>query len=576
LATAASAGLCAAAALLPPPAHLLVLVALVPWLAALDRARSAGQALLAGAALAVAFEVAALGWFADAMAEFTESPRPVAWLLLAVGGPLLQPQLPLAALARFAAGARGPARTARLRAGAAFALTWVAAEWAVPRLLGDTLGQALQPSPALRQAADLLGAAGLTLLVLVANELALALARAAARRALREVAAPAAALAALLAAWGGYGALRLAELRRAPAAPAITVGVIQSNIVRYDRLAREVGRYAVVREVLDVHQGLSRALARRAGLDLLVWPETVYPTTFGAPRSEDGAALDREIEAFAVEAGVPLAFGAYDGDADAEYNAAFFLEPSPAGLRRARYRKAYLFPLTEWTPGVLGGAALRRVLPWTGRWTPGPGPQVVALRVRGRALRVGPLLCYDAVHPGLAAAEARAGAELLLAMSNDAWFTRGPGARLHLRAAALRAVETRLPLVRAAPSGISALVSPAGEIEAASRVDERVALALEVAPGAALASPYLWAGRWLGPVALAAALLLVLPGPRARTVTRQPSVPWYGKSPRAGTGRTSNPSAAQTDSAAASRRGSSKSGTQATRRSPRVSRTPLV
>lgn len=65
-------------------------------------------------------------------------------------------------------------------------------------------------------------------------------------------------------------------------------------------------------------------------------------------------------------------------------------------------------------------------------------------------------------------------------------------------------------------------------------------------------------------------------GHRASTVTRQPIVPWKGKSARAGTGRTSNPSACQTATAAASSRGSSKVGTHATRRPARVSSTALV
>lgn len=517
-ASAASAALCAASAFLSRPADLLMLVALVPWLWVLDRSPTARWAAAAGVVMAAAFSLAVLGWFATAMASFTGAPRGVAWILLAVGSPFLEPQLPLAALARFLAGRR-KGRWSALTAGAAFALAWVAAEWGLPKLLGDTIGHALQPAPALRQAADLGGAAGLTLLVLAASELALATGRALARRGAGAAAAAALALGALLAAWTGYGELRLAQLRdAAEAGEPITVGVIQSNIVRYDRLARERGRFEVVREVLDVHEGLSRELVRRAAVDLLVWPETVYPATFGAPRSETGAELDREIERFASGQGVPLAFGAYLAQGGREYNAAFFLQPAGGELHRSSYRKAYLFPLTEWTPGWLGRPWARRLLPWSGGWTPGPGPQVADLLVHGRRLRVAPLLCYDAVHPALAAAEARAGAGLLLALSNDAWFTSGPGARLHLAVAAFRAIETRLPLARAAPSGISAAVDPSGEILAAAGVDERAALAVELVPGPALAAPFLLLGGLLGPVALAGAVLLAVAGARPRRV----------------------------------------------------------
>jgi len=512
-ASAASAALLAAAVHLPSPAHLLVLVALVPWLLAADGVRGPGEALAAGAALAAALSLAVLGWFAPAVAGFTGLPKMATWAALAAGAPLLQPQLPLAALARWLA-ARGGG--GRLRAGAAFSLAWVAVEWAVPKLLGDTLGHGLQPAAALRQAADLGGAALVTLLVLATSELLAAGLAALSRGEPRRAAPAAGALALLLACWAGYGEARLAELRAAPARPTITAGVVQSAIVNYDALARERSTYDVVREVLDVHEAASRELVR-AGADLLLWPETVYPTTFGAPRSEDGAAFDRELEAFVQAERVPLVFGAYEAEGGREYNAAFFLSPGATAPGRASYRKAHLFPLTERVPAALDGPRVRRLLPWLGTWTPGPGPRVLDLVVRGRALRIAPMLCYDAVHPEHAAAGARGGADLLVALSNDAWFDGGPGPALHLAVTAFRAVETRLPIVRAAPSGISAAIDASGEIFAATRPEERTALAVELEPGAALAPPFLVVGRFLGPACLAALVILVA-WPRRRGV----------------------------------------------------------
>ena len=108
-----------------------------------------------------------------------------------------------------------------------------------------------------------------------------------------------------------------------------------------------------------------------------------------------------------------------------------------------------------------------------------------------------------------AAEGARSGADLLVALSNDAWFDGGPGPALHLAVTAFRAVETRLPIVRAAPSGISAAIDASGEIFASTRPGERTALAVELEPGAALAPPFLAVGGFLGPACLAGALLLV-------------------------------------------------------------------
>ena len=72
--------------------------------------------------------------------------------------------------------------------------------------------------------------------------------------------------------------------------------MVQADISHYDRLRAEVGTFQAVRTIVDAHFALSAEALRRADLDFLVWPETVYPTTFGAPKSEDGAAFDRAVE----------------------------------------------------------------------------------------------------------------------------------------------------------------------------------------------------------------------------------------------------------------------------------------
>ena len=127
---------------------------------------------------------------------------------------------------------------------------------------------------------------------------------------------------------------------------------MQANISHYDQLRADVGTYEAVRQILDAHFALSRD-ALRAKLDLLVWPETVYPTTFGSPKSEDGAAFDREIASFAAEPGVPLIFGAYEAEGGDEFNAAVFLEPRGAtGRASTMYRKARALPAHRAGAGV--------------------------------------------------------------------------------------------------------------------------------------------------------------------------------------------------------------------------------
>jgi apolipoprotein N-acyltransferase len=504
LASALALGLCARATW---PWIALESVALVPWLAAQDRARSWRGALGSAAVFCLAFVLSVFAWFAIAMSGYAATPRWVGFAALVGLAPVLQPQVFAFAAARHALRrvAAEPALTALVGACA-----WVGAEWALPKLFGDTLGHGLHGSARLRQAADLAGAHGLTLAVLLANDCALGVARALARRPrrLRAALAPAAAGLAISAALAGYGELRLRELRAADG-PAVTAGIVQADISHYARLRQQLGTHDAVRGILDAHFALSSEALARAPLDLLLWPETVYPTTFGTPRSEAGAAFDREIGAFVREAGVPLVFGAYDLEDGAEFNATVFLEPAGDGrVEFETYRKTWLFPLTERVPRWLDGPRVRAVFPWLGTWRGGSGPQVVPLHLRdGRTLRAAPLICYDALDPGHALEAVRRGADLIVTLSNDSWFAEGAGPRLHLIVAAFRSIETRRAQLRATNTGISAAIDATGEIRAELGVHARASLVQAFPLGPRPRTLVLAWGDWLPPAALAAAAL---------------------------------------------------------------------
>lgn len=480
-------------------------VALVPWLLVLDTDRSWPRALAIGALTSVAFVAAAFHWFGAAIGAYTGVGAPTATVALLVLAPLLQPQFIVYALVRRWAGRRyGPL----LRAAAA-AAAWVACEWCVPKLLGDTLGHGLFPSSVLRQVADLGGAAGITLLLLLVNE-AIAYAYQQRARGLRIVLRPLVLAALIVSCMAGYGLWRRAALQVPPVDDAATlrVAMVQASITDYERLREEMGAYAVVRHVLDTHYALSWSAIRDHQADVLLWSETVYPTSFGSPRSEDGAALDREIQGFVDAAGVPLVFGTYDRDEQGEYNAAAFLEPGK-GLLGA-YRKTYPFPLTEYVPQWLDGPWLRGVLPWTGGWRPGEGARVLPLRsADGREVNVVPLICLDDVHTDLAIDGARLGAQAIIGMSNDSWFTAYPvGARLHLAVAAFRSIETRLPQVRVTTNGLSAIIDDTGEVLASTSMgDQAVLTAFVSARDPAPTLMVRW-GDWVGRAG--AAFLLAL------------------------------------------------------------------
>jgi apolipoprotein N-acyltransferase len=507
---AATAMLCAYESQIVGWRYLVGFFGFVPWLLVLNRCRTLRGALASGLVMVVAFVAAVFAWFGAAMAEYSAAQALLGFVVLLVAAPFLQPQVAVFAVARHFARGVLPAPLAAV----AGCCVWVATEWMFPKLLADNLAHGIYPSVVLRQGAAFAGTAGLTFAILLVNECVCA-AVSRARLGAREFLGPLAAAFAIVAALTAYGYHRLAVLAAAAkdAAP-VRVALVQANIAGYERLRREMGAYEAVRLVLDTHFSLSRSAVAAQR------PETVFPTTFGSPKSDAGAELDREIRAFVDSLAVPLVFGSYDRDAEGEYNSAVFLGPGveTAGV----YRKTRLFLFTEYLPRWMDTEWVRTLLPWAGAWTPGPGARVLPLALAdGRVLPVAPLICLDDVDPGLAIDGARLGARAFFSLSNDSWFAGdGGGARLHLVVAAFRSIETGLPQMRVTNNGISAVVTSSGEVLESAPVGDRRVLVAEVPPASGEITRMVAWGDWFGWASALASVLLLALGSSGRFSSR--------------------------------------------------------
>lgn len=169
------------------------------------------------------------------------------------------------------------------------------------------------------------------------------------------------------------------------------------------------------------------------------------------------------------------------------------------GRLAGRYDKHRLVPFAE-----DGGFGWQRGDQST-HYTPGHGTFVLP----ASALRVGTLLCLEAMFPDLARQAVREGAEVLVNLSNDAWFGHAEPARHQLQIATLRAVENRRYLVRAAATGFSAVIDPYGRTLEQSEFDAHQALNATVR-AAHVRTPYQRFGdtfAWMVIVGVAAATL---------------------------------------------------------------------
>ena len=493
-------------ALAYPPLDLLPLafVGLWPFLAFLDRAAPAerlGRLFTGGYLFGLAFYGALLYWIAG-LSGFSLMAVPAylaAVLVLALNGGLV-------------AAAVGFAYRRGVPVALSFPLAWTGVEWL--RSFGDLgfpwamAAVAVAKRPLLIQIGEL-GGGWLVGLWLAAVS-------AAAWRALRPRngrLVPAAVAVILAVAVPIYGAVRIRQLDRAAGGWAHLRGAaIQPNVpqdIKWDDAKeREIlGRLALLTE---------RAMEESPGV--VVWPESAVPGYLRYDPEQHFL-----VTSLATRIGVPIFTGTVDADtlagasgARAEdyriYNGAYMVRPD-AGVEPRRYAKRRLVPVAERVPFLpdLATGLFEKISSWTGQFA--PGETWTTWDVDG--FRLGALICYESVFPDVSRSLVREGADVLLNITNDAWF--GPTAAPHQHAAhlALRSVEHRVPFLRSANTGISGWVDPAGRWHDATRLYTEAVVVADL-PRTGITTPYTRWGDWAGFGAVLAWGVLCLAGFRRR------------------------------------------------------------
>src|SRR6202011_4829582 len=209
------------------------------------------------------------------------------------------------------------------------------------------------------------------------------------------------------------------------------------------------------------------AWSDRSGLDdvtVLIWPESAFPFIL----SRDAGAL-AEIGAVLPQDTVLVTGAARANDearrstsGHARYFNAIQVIASGGHILDS-YDKVHLVPFGEYLPlqTVFDRLGLRQFVHIPGGFEAGSKRQLLV--VPGLPA-VAPLICYEAIFPGEVVPSGAARPGLLLNVTNDGWFGTSTGPYQHFAQARLRAIEEGLPLIRAANSGISAIVDPAGRV----------------------------------------------------------------------------------------------------------------
>jgi apolipoprotein N-acyltransferase len=311
---------------------------------------------------------------------------------------------------------------------------------------------------------------------------------------------------AVLAALAGYGLMRL------QGNPTAFVEGVKLRIMQPNLQQDEKFNYAARQNVMSRYLTLSD---RAAGPDAmgvrdvthLIWPESAFP--FFIARNAEALA---QIAALLPQGTVLITGGARPDEQSAGtqivrgYNSIYVIDHD--GSIIAVYDKVHLVPFGEYLPyqDTLESYGLMQLTKVQGGFIPGERRRPLGVPLAPHAL---PLICYEIIFPGQAVPREGARPGWLINLTNDGWFGNSTGPYQHFQQARVRAIEEGLPLVRAANTGISAVVDPLG------RIVKQLPLGAEGVLDAplprAIAPPlFVRAGDSLAGLMLAAAVALVI------------------------------------------------------------------
>lgn len=355
-----------------------------------------------------------------------------------------------------------------------FAVALAAAEWLRGTVFTgfpwNVLGYAATSQLVLMQSAGVVGIYGLTLLAVWIATLPLTAAatpgfRWRSRPGATVIAATAGPVLIAL----GYGSYQLAK-PMPPDVAGVRLRLVQPSIRQADKFLVEKRLDIFLRHLALTTNGTPNNPASLAGITHVVWPEASMP--FLALRSQEAMsriadALPDNVTLIAGTLRLEGPISPKPGEAQYVFNTAIAIDG--AGNLAGLYDKLHLVPFGEYLPfqNLLSRVGFEHLTRQRGGFTAGAGPRR-PMRIAGLP-QLAMLICYEVVFPH-AARLADGRPQVLVNLTNDAWFGRTSGPHQHFHQARVRAAELGVPMIRVANNGIS------GVVDARGRVRERLAL----------------------------------------------------------------------------------------------------
>lgn len=264
----------------------------------------------------------------------------------------------------------------------------------------------------------------------------------------------------------------------------IRVALIQGNIDPYLKW-----NDAFLESNLQIYEEMTRTAAE-ANPQLIIWPETAVPDFLRISNL-----YLTKLRELVSELQIPLITGApdfryLDGETYETYNAAFLLKPNSGSFDV--YHKIHLVPFGERVPFTESLPFLKDFLESLemGEGNFSPGKQITSFRVpvkfnhtnmaadssRSRYIHAPVIICFESLFPEMARKFVQVGADMMIIITNDAWFKRSAAPFHHAQIAVFRAIENRISIARCANTGVSMFIDPWGRTQQSSPIFEQAML----------------------------------------------------------------------------------------------------
>ncbi|MEK9627800.1 MAG: apolipoprotein N-acyltransferase [Nitrospinota bacterium] len=252
--------------------------------------------------------------------------------------------------------------------------------------------------------------------------------------------------------WLFYGNLMWKETRASTVdRPHSKMALIQGNIEQFMKW-----NPIYQGKVINKYKDLTLKAAKEEP-SLIIWPETATPFYF-----EENELETKMVRDLAREIKIPILFGSPRrekiNDEIVYFNSAYLV--SDSGETLSRYDKMHLVPFGEFVPFRKLLFFIEKLVVMVGDF--GRGKEATVMEAAGD--KAGVSICYEMIFPDLIRQAVKNGANFLVNITNDAWFGKSAASYQHMSMGALRAVENRVPILRAANTGISGNIEATGKI----------------------------------------------------------------------------------------------------------------